>query len=121
MPHIKSPFSSLPSSTPTVNYYDWLLGRPELKTWPDFALHIDGVTGEQRHVRAVLQRFEQAATALATPPSDGGLGLVAEQGEIVGILSENCLVRAQLFPLVRLPSSRAPVKEFPVLTFALFK
>ena len=102
MPHIKSLFRPLPSSTPTVNYYDWLLSRPELKKWPDFALHIDGVTGEQRHAHAVLERFEQAATALAASPSDGGLGLAAEQGEIVGILSEICLVCTKAFSLARL-------------------
>ena len=108
MPHIKSLFRSLPSSTPTVNYYDWLLGRPELKKWPDFVFHIDGVTGERRHVHAVLERFEHAATALAASPSDGGLGLAAGQGEIVGILSENCLVRPQtLFPSPSVPGSRA--------------
>jgi hypothetical protein len=102
MPHINSLFRPLPSSTPTINYYDWILGRPELKKWPDFVLHIDGVTGEQRHARAVLERFEQAATALAASPSDGGLGFAAGQGEIVGILSENCLVRTKSFSLVRL-------------------
>jgi hypothetical protein len=110
MPHIKSLFRSLPSSTPTINYYDWLLGRPELKKWPDFAFHIDGVTGERRHVHAVLERFEQAATALSASPSDGGLGLTAGKGEMVGILSENSLVRIKPFslPVVRLRiSSRA--------------
>ena len=94
MPHINTLFRSLPLSTPTTNYYDWLLGRPELKSWPDFTLHIDAVTGEQRELRAVLERFEQAATALATPSRDGGLDLVSGRREIVGILSENCLVRA---------------------------
>jgi hypothetical protein len=96
MPHIKTLFHSLPVSTPTTNYYDWLLGRPELKSWPDFTLHIDGITGEQRKARAVLERFEQAATALATPSRDGGLGLVSGRREVVGILSENCLVRAKI-------------------------
>jgi len=99
MPLIKSLFRSLPLSTPTINYYDWLLGRPELKKWPDFALYIDGVTGEQRTVHAVLERFEQAATALAASPRDGGLGLAASQGETIGILSDNCLVRVKPFPL----------------------
>jgi hypothetical protein len=42
----------------------------------------------------VLERFEHAATALATSPRDGGAGLVAGKGEMVGILSDNCLVRA---------------------------
>ena len=107
MPHIKSLFRSLPSSTPTVNYYDWLLGRPELKKWPDFAFHIDGITGEQRHVHAVLERFEHAATAFAASPTDGGLGLAAGKGEIVGILSENCLVCSQPFFLVCLCPAHA--------------
>jgi len=94
MPLIKPLFTSIPLSTPTINYYDWLTGRPDLKKWPDFPLYIDGITGEQRSVHAVLERFEHAATALATSPRDGGLGLVAGKGDLVGILSENCLVRA---------------------------
>lgn len=95
MPHIKSLFRSLPLSTPTTNYYDWLLGNPALKSWPDFTLHIDAVTGERRQVRDVLERFEHAATALAASPTDGGLGLVAGE-QVVGILSQNCLVRPKI-------------------------
>ena len=98
MPHIKSLFRAPPLSTPTINYYDWLLGRPELNSWSDFTLHIDAVTGEQRKAHAVLERFEQAATALATSPRDGGLGLGSGRREVVGILSENCLVRAKSLP-----------------------
>lgn len=108
MPHIKSLFRSLPFSTPTINYYDWLLGRPELKSWPDFTLHIDAVTGERRQVRDVLERFEHAATALAASPGDGGLGLAAGK-QVVGILSQNCLVRPKTLSffgghLCRLPT-----------------
>ncbi|KAI9451390.1 acetyl-CoA synthetase-like protein [Russula earlei] len=102
MPHIRTLYPSLPPSTPTVNYYDWLLGHPELIPWPEFTLHIDGVTGEQRSARAVLERLEHAATALSLSPNDGGLGLVAGQRQRVGILSENCL-------------------DYPVLAFALLK
>ena len=101
MPHIKTLFRALPLSTPTINYSDWLLGRPELKSWPDFTLHIDAVTGEQRKVRAVLERFEQAATALGTSSRDGGLGLGSGRREVVGILSDNCLVRAKSVFVVR--------------------
>lgn len=95
MPHLKSLFRSLPFSTPTINYYDWLLGRPALKSWPDFTLHIDAVTGERRQARNVLERLEHAATALAASPSDGGLGLAAGK-QVVGILSQNCLVRPKI-------------------------
>ena len=95
MPHVKDLFqSSLPLTTPTVNYYAWFLGRPELKSWPNYTLHIDPVTGERRRLRFVLDRLEHTATALVSSPSDGGFGFVAgQQSGIVGILSENCLVR----------------------------
>lgn len=95
MPYLKSLYRPPPLSTPTINYYDWLLGRPELKAWPDYTVHIDAVTGERRRFHAVLERLEQAATALASPSSDGGLGFTAGQRGIVGILSENCLVCAK--------------------------
>jgi acyl-CoA synthetase (AMP-forming)/AMP-acid ligase II len=103
MPHVKNLFEHpLPLTTPTVNYYDWFLGRPVLDSWPDYTLHIDSVTGERRRLRFVLDRLEHAATALVSSPSDGGLGLTAGQSGIVGILSENCL-------------------EYPVLAYALLK
>ncbi|SRR6266702_1009509 len=96
MPHVKDLFQhsrvSLPLTTPTVNYYDWFLGRPALNSWPNYTVHVDSVTGERRRLRFVLDRFEQAATALVSSPNDGGLGLAAGQSGIVGILSENCLV-----------------------------
>jgi hypothetical protein len=106
MPHVKDPFqSSLPLTTPTVNYYAWFLGRPELKAWPNYTLHIDPVTGERRRLRFVLDRLEHAATALVSSPSDGGFGFVAgQQSGIVGILSENCLVCSKKI----LPCHRRP-------------
>ncbi|KAI9464943.1 hypothetical protein BJY52DRAFT_1247353 [Lactarius psammicola] len=106
MPHVKPLFQhsrvALPLSAPTVNYYDWFLGRPELNSWPNYTVHIDPVTGERRRLRFVLDRMEQAATALVSSPNDGGLGLAAGQSEIVGVLSENCL-------------------EYPIIVFALLK
>jgi hypothetical protein len=99
MPHVKSLFGLTPSSTPPVNYYDWLLGLPELQDWSDFTLHIDGITGEERNARAVLERIEHAATALTVPTRDGGPGLVPGDRQVVGILSDNCLVcPAEPFP-----------------------
>jgi hypothetical protein len=105
MPHIKNLFRSLSSSTPTINYYDGLLGRLELKSWPDFTLHIDAVAGERRQVRDVLERFEHAATTLAASSRDGGLGLVARK-QVVGILSQNSLVcpKIPFRGLCRLPT-----------------
>ncbi|KAH9991264.1 hypothetical protein BJV77DRAFT_1068401 [Russula vinacea] len=103
MPHIKPLFRSLPSSIPTINYYDWLLGRPELKSWSDFTLHIDAVTGEQRQARAVLERFEHTATALPRPQ------------EMVVLV---CPFRG---PPALLNHDGHLVKEYPVLVFALLK
>src|SRR6266404_4245627 len=103
MPHVKDLFThSLPLTTPTVNYYDWFLNRHELNSWPDFTIHIDSLTGERRRFRFVLDRLEQAATALASSPSDGGVGLSAGQSGTVGILSENCLV---CFNMLSFPTS----------------
>jgi acyl-CoA synthetase (AMP-forming)/AMP-acid ligase II len=123
MPYVKTLYRSLPLSTPTTNYYDWLLGRPELNAWPDYTVHVDAVTGERRRFRAVLERLEQAAAALASCPNDGGLGFAAGQPGIVGILSENCLVCSNFSSaIVALsPAIAACVKEFPILALALLK
>ena len=127
MPLVKPLFDPIiPLSTPPINYYDWLLRRPELKEWSDFTLHIDGITGEERNARAVLERIEHAATALTMSTRDGGPGLVPGQRNVVGILSDNCLVcPTRSFPWLFLhPHTHARFanqKEFPVLAFALLK
>jgi hypothetical protein len=106
MPYLKSLYRSLPLSTRTINYYDWLLGRPELKAWPNYTVHIDAVTGDHRRFHAVLDRLEQAATVLASSPDDGGLGFAAGRPGIVGILSENCLVCAKSSLTIVCPLTR---------------
>lgn len=111
-----------------VNCYDWLLGCPELKEWTDFTLHIDEMTGEERNACAVLACIEHAATALTMSPRYGGPSLVPGQRGIVGILSDNCLVRpTESFPLLFLRAhthtrfADPNQKEYPVLAFTLLK
>ncbi|KAI0304262.1 hypothetical protein B0F90DRAFT_1228622 [Multifurca ochricompacta] len=101
MPHLKS-FHSLTPVGPTVNYYDFLLGRPELKSSSDYTLFVDAMTGKKRRFRETLARIEECATALNSAKKDGGLEIKPESKEVVGILSENCL-------------------EYPVLALALLK
>ena len=78
---------------PPVNYYQYLYEQPSVTSAPDFVAYVDGITGEQRRFRTCLDRISAAATALAAPVAHGGLGLRADTSDMVGILSENCLVR----------------------------
>ncbi|KAF8271925.1 hypothetical protein EI94DRAFT_445287 [Lactarius quietus] len=99
MPYLKSPHSLIPSG-PSVNYYDFLFQRPELRSWPDYTLFVDATTGRRRRFRETLAHIEDCATALTLAAEEGGLDM--EPGSVVGILSENCL-------------------EYPVLALALLK
>ncbi|KAA1476774.1 acetyl-CoA synthetase-like protein [Dentipellis sp. KUC8613] len=101
MPHLKSLYPPIP---PIVipNYYEWLVNLDHVKNSPDITLYIDGVTGERRRLREVLDRVDVCATGLSASSSEGGIGLTEKPEEIVGIFSEN-------------------VMEFPTLVFSLLK
>jgi hypothetical protein len=73
------------------NIHHLLLNRRDQKGWPDYTLHIDAVTGQKRMYRDFRERVHDGATALGISVADGGLGLRAENGELVGILSENSM------------------------------
>ena len=81
-----------PLATPNVHY---IFNSPESHSM-DYLLHIDGLTGAQRTKKQFWERVEDAATALSISAPEGGpgIGLATEKEEIVGILSQNCLVRA---------------------------
>lgn len=91
--HLTSPYPGLPE-LPEANAYYTFFKRPEQAEWPDFTLHIDARTGQRRRYREFVKRIEDLATSFATPTSRGGLGF-KEEGELVGIFSENCMVREQ--------------------------
>jgi hypothetical protein len=96
---IKSLYREPPPSR-DINIHHLLFNRPDQKKWPkDFTLHIDAASGHKRTYREFLNRVYDGATALGVPIPDGGLGLRTEDGEMVGILSENSMVSGDIFPV----------------------
>jgi hypothetical protein len=89
--HLRSMYPPVPPLK-DGNVHNIILRRPDQAAWPDFTLHIDTSTGRKQTYHEFMERVYDGATALGTPVSEGGLGLRAEDGEIVGILSENCMV-----------------------------
>jgi hypothetical protein len=79
---------------PEANMYHYLRNRPnsDQQAWPDYTLHVDGITGYKRTYRQFLHRVRDGMTALASPASQGGLGLSASKGDMIGIFSDNCMV-----------------------------
>lgn len=90
--YLQSMFPEVPS-LPEMNAHDIFFNRPEQAAWPDYTLHIDAKTGKKRTFREFKERVKLGATALGAPVSAGGLGLRAEDGEIIGIMSHNSSVR----------------------------
>jgi acyl-CoA synthetase (AMP-forming)/AMP-acid ligase II len=89
--HIKSTYPEVPPLQDT-NAHLALLRRPGQVDWPDFTFLIDARTGKTRTFREFEERVKYAATALGTPVIQGGLGLSAENGDVIGIMSDNCMV-----------------------------
>ncbi|PFH48612.1 hypothetical protein AMATHDRAFT_49386 [Amanita thiersii Skay4041] len=89
--YLKSMFPDMPPMPPG-NAHNLCLRRPEQESWPNFTVHIDPKTGNSMSFRGLLQRIEYAATALGTSVDKGGLGLSAENNDIIGIMGENSLV-----------------------------
>lgn len=90
---IKSPYPN-PPQPPEGNAYYILFGRQDLSGWPDFPAHIEARTGEQLMHRELISRIEALSTGLASPPSQGGLGLASTA--LIGIIGENSSVCASL-------------------------
>ncbi|KAG1732676.1 uncharacterized protein EDB91DRAFT_1084706 [Suillus paluster] len=87
--YYKSLYPDLPK-VPESNAHHLLFNRPDQKEWPDYTLFINVATGQQRSFREFIERVRDGATALGADVAHGGLGLRPENGELVGILSENC-------------------------------
>jgi len=88
--HIKSLFPD-PPKVPQSNVHHLLFNRPDQKEWPDYTLFVDVATDQRRSFREFVERVRDGATALGADVVQGGLGIRPEDGEVVGILSENCL------------------------------
>ena len=83
---------------PFPNAHHFFLNRPDQAEWKDFTLHVDALTGKTRKWSEFKDRVKRAATAFGSPdlfPRGG------ESNEIVGILSENCVVSRFLFLSIR--------------------
>lgn len=78
---------------PEDNVHHLLFNRTDQQDWPDYTLYVNATTNEQRSFRQFIERVRDGATALGSDIEHGGLGISQENGEIVAILSENCLVR----------------------------
>ncbi|KAG1732415.1 uncharacterized protein EDB91DRAFT_1302477 [Suillus paluster] len=87
--HYKSLFPDLPK-VPESNVHHLLFSRPDQKEWPDYTLFVNVATGRRCSFREFVERVRDGATALGADVAHGGLGLRPEDGEFVGILSENC-------------------------------
>jgi hypothetical protein len=90
--YYKSMYPDLPV-IPEANVHHLLLNRADQRDWPDYTLYVNATTGEQRSFRQFIERVRDGATALGADVEQGGLGISPGNGEIVAILSENCLVR----------------------------
>ena len=55
-------------------------------------MYVDVVAEREMRKKEFFERVYDGATALATSPSEGGLGIDAAKGEIIGIFSPNCIV-----------------------------
>ncbi|KAG1758291.1 hypothetical protein EDD22DRAFT_850150 [Suillus occidentalis] len=87
--YYKSLFPDLPK-VPESNVHHLLFNRPDQREWPDYTLFVNVATGQRRSFREFIERVRDGATALGADVTQGGLGLRPENGDIVGILSENC-------------------------------
>ena len=94
--HYTSPYPPLPP-VPEQNVHDFIFGSAALNEPEDKLLFIDPLAGKSWRKSEFVQRVYDCATALRTPVSEGGLGF-AEEGEMVGIMSENSFVRRLSIP-----------------------
>jgi hypothetical protein len=87
----KSLFPDLPEVVES-NVHNLILNRPDQREWPDYTLFVNVATGQRRSFKQFVERVRDGATALGADVALGGLGLRPENGELVGILSDNCPV-----------------------------
>lgn len=72
---------------PFPNAHHLFLNRPDQAEWKDYILHVDALTGKTRKWIEFKDRVKRAATAFGDPDI-----FPRGENEIVGILSENCVV-----------------------------
>jgi hypothetical protein len=91
--YLKSPYPDVPP-VPEINVHHLLFHRPDQAEWKDYTLFIDVKTGKRRTFREFVERVQHGMTALGAPVVQGGLGVgTREDGEMIGIMSQNSMVR----------------------------
>ena len=93
--YLKSHYPDVPPQ-PSVNAHYFFFHRPDQAGWPNFTTHIDVETGEEIMYDDFLERIRDLATGLGAPISQGGLGISAEDQEMIGIMGENSSVSRSL-------------------------
>lgn len=89
--HYKSLYPPLPAFN-DQNVHDFIFSAPAQKEQPDDKdLLIDPLALKKWTKGQFRERVYDCTTALVTPVAQGGLGL-APEGEMVAIMSTNCLV-----------------------------
>ena len=92
--YLKSPYPDVPPQ-PNVNAHYIFFNRPGQADWPNFTVHIDVETGEEIMYDDFLERIRDLATGLGASVNEGGLGIRAEDNEMIGIMGENSSVSAE--------------------------
>ncbi|OAX31624.1 acetyl-CoA synthetase-like protein [Rhizopogon vinicolor AM-OR11-026] len=87
----KQELTGIGGRVPESNIHHLLFNRPDQKEWPDYTAFVDVATGQRRSFWEFVERVRDGATALGADVAQGGLGIRPENGEVVGILSENCM------------------------------
>ena len=89
--YYKSPYPD-PPSLPDTNIHDFVFSGPGQTEPEDRLQFIEPLAGRKWYRDEVRERIHDCTTALVTPHADGGLGL-APEGEMVAVMSTNCVVR----------------------------
>ncbi|KAI0372226.1 acetyl-CoA synthetase-like protein [Pilatotrama ljubarskyi] len=87
--HYKSLYPPIPAFK-DQNAHDFVFSSPGLQDPEDKVLLIDPLARKKWSKNELKERVYDCTTALLTPVAEGGLGL-APEGEMVAIMSTNCL------------------------------
>jgi long-subunit acyl-CoA synthetase (AMP-forming) len=94
--YLKSPYPDVPPQ-PNVNAHYFFFNQPGQSDWPNFPVHIDLETGEEIMNDDFLERIRDLATGLGASVDQGGMGIRAEDKEMIGIMGENSSVSRKSF------------------------
>ena len=89
--YLKSLYPDVPPQ-PNINAHYFFFNRPGQANWPNFTAHIDVETGEEIMYHDFLELIRDLATGLGASVDQGGLGIRAEDKEMIGIMGDNSSV-----------------------------